>query len=344
MDDLAPGDVALSVAALAMGRPVVLTQGTGSSGMLVLAAEDASPAAIAFIVRHTSGFLYAPVAPEICDRLDLPAMQAGGRDGFASRFTVSVDARDGVTTGISAHDRAKTLRLLAGPASRPDEFTRPGHIVPMRTETAAVIERREFAEAAVELCAVAGCAPAVVMAALVGGEQSVELASGALLADFARTHDLEFVSIDAVAEARLARQYDFVRRHATELTYDHGETDDHGELQAISYTETRSGRSFVAVAGAGPHARNPPGIQQSASGSPEVHIHELCWAGAASGMACDCGARLRQRLTDLVGTGRGMLVFGLDLVDPHLQGPERTAACIDPVIEAAIRFARAELH
>ncbi len=164
-----------AVAALAAGRPVIVVddEGRENEGDVVLAAELATAETIAWTVRNTSGFLCAPLAPELADALELPPMVAVNQDPRGTAYTVTVDAARGVSTGISAADRARTLRVLADPASVAADLHRPGHVVPLRGRPGGVLERPGHTEASLDLLALAGLRPAAVIGEIVGVDGSM---------------------------------------------------------------------------------------------------------------------------------------------------------------------------
>jgi len=167
---MALATIAEAVTALAAGRPVIVVddEHRENEGDVVLAAELATAETIAWTVRNTSGFLCAPLAAELADALELPPMVAVNQDPRGTAYTVTVDAAAGVSTGISAADRARTLRVLADPASAPTDLLRPGHIVPLRGRPGGVLERAGHTEAALDLLALAGLRPAAVIGEIVG--------------------------------------------------------------------------------------------------------------------------------------------------------------------------------
>src|SRR5215475_5624368 len=152
------GSVEQAVAEIAAGRPVVVVddEDRENEGDLVFAAEHATAKLVGFAVRWTSGVLCVPLAGEDCERLALPPMCAVNEDRKGTAYTVSVDARDGVTTGISAAERARTIRALADPATGPADLTRPGHVFPLRARDGGVLCRPGHTEAAVDLARLAG--------------------------------------------------------------------------------------------------------------------------------------------------------------------------------------------
>lgn len=191
--------VAAAVAAVAQGRPVVVVDDAEreNEGDIVFAARHATPELMGFTVRHSSGVVCVPMTGARADALVLPPMVAVNEDAKGTAYTVTCDARHGVSTGISAADRARTARVLADPAAGPGELTRPGHILPLRAAAGGVAERRGHTEAAVELCALAGLEPVGVIAELVHDEGAM-MRLPALRA-FADRHGIPLVSIEDLA-------------------------------------------------------------------------------------------------------------------------------------------------
>ncbi len=167
--------VEAALAALRAGRPVLVTDAADreNEGDAVLAAELAGPEWIGWTVRHTSGMLCAPMPADRADALELPRMVERNEDTLRTDYTVSCDAATGVTTGISAADRARTARVLADPASAPADLVRPGHVFPLRARPGGVLERPGHTEAAVDLCRLAGLAPVAIIAELVEDDGSM---------------------------------------------------------------------------------------------------------------------------------------------------------------------------
>lgn len=194
---LDPVDAA--VAAMAQGRPVVVVDDADreNEGDIVFAAEHATPALMGFTIRHTSGVVCVPMTGARADAMRLPPMVDVNEDSKGTAYTVTCDARDGVSTGISAADRALTARVLADPAAGPGDITRPGHVLPLRAADGGVAVRRGHTEAAVELCSLAGLEPVGVIAELVHDEGSM-MRLPALRA-FADRHGIPLVSIEDLA-------------------------------------------------------------------------------------------------------------------------------------------------
>src|SRR6185295_15284488 len=160
----------------------------------------ATPELMAFTIRHTSGVICVPMPAELLDRLEIPLMTPHNRDRMRTQFTVSVDARDGVTTGISARDRAHTARVLADSATEPWDVTRPGHVFPLRYREGGVLSRRGHTEAAVDLARLAGLTPVGVLVEIVNDDGS--MACGPQLELFAAEHRLELLTVAELADYR----------------------------------------------------------------------------------------------------------------------------------------------
>lgn len=247
------GDALESIRA---GRPVVVVddEERENEGDLVFAAEKATPELVAFMVRHCSGIVCVPMEPERLDSLQLPLMAPSNSDPMGTAFTISVDARAGTTTGISAADRAATIRALVRPETRPSDLHRPGHVFPLRYTPGGVLRRPGHTEAAVDLARLAGLYPAGVLCEVVGEDGA--MARLPELVDFARHHRLPIISIaDLIAHRRNGASAGRDPRNHPE-----GESvDDDGPLAGererpnVRRLEARSGHpgSLVAAAGGG---------------------------------------------------------------------------------------------
>ena len=297
--------VPAALAALAAGRPVLVVddEHRENEGDVVLAAEHATPEWVAWTVRHTSGLLCAPMPDEVADRLRLPAMVRDNEDPRGTAYTVSVDARSGVTTGISAADRARTLRLLADATTAPDDLVRPGHVLPLRARPGGVLERQGHTEASVDLCRLAGLAPVAVIAELVhddgtmmrlpdvlalGAAHDLPTVSIADLLQWRLLHDAAHVPAAAAAPERRAR----VRRVATTSLPTR-----HGSFVAHGYRDLETGAEHVALVSGDPSA---PGAV--------VRLHSECLTGDALGsLRCDCGAQLDVALAEVARRGGAVL-------------------------------------
>ncbi|WP_460462426.1 3,4-dihydroxy-2-butanone-4-phosphate synthase [Arthrobacter pigmenti] len=189
-----------AITAIAAGRAVVVVDDPDreNEGDIVFAAEHATATLMGWTIRHTSGVVCVPLAGDCADRLNLPPMVMVNEDLKGTAYTVSCDAAHGISTGISASDRALTARLLADPRAVPEQFTRPGHIFPLRSIEGGVMARRGHTEAAVNLAVMAGCNPVGVIAELVNDEG--EMMRLPALRVFADTHGIPLVSIEDLTQ------------------------------------------------------------------------------------------------------------------------------------------------
>ncbi len=202
-----------AVAAIAAGEPVVVVDDTDreNEGDLILAASKATPERMAFMIRHTSGIICVPMTAERADALNLPPMVANNLDPLRTAFTVSVDYRVGMTTGISAEERTNTVRALANDNARAADFLRPGHIFPLIARPGGVLTRSGHTEAGVDLARMAGLEPVGVLAEVVNDDGTVKRLPE--LVAFAREHGLKIVSIEDLIAYRI-RTERFVQRTA----------------------------------------------------------------------------------------------------------------------------------
>lgn len=280
-----------AVSDLADGRPVVVADGCSGHGDLVVAAARATGTAIAFIVRHSSGFVCVAVDDETCNRLELAPMDHGGAG--ASPYRVSVDGR-GTGTGISAAARAATIAALADPAAAPADFVRPGHVIPLLAASGGVLSAPGRAEATVDLARLAGQPPAGALAEIVSSARPDELASGAELRDFAALHDLTIVTIDEIVEHRRGTEPQVRRVTTTALPTVHH------AFRAFGYIGVHDAAEHVALV-AGDGTVRP--------GSP-VHVHVECLTGdVLRSTLCGCRAALEESLQRFGETGDGIVIY-----------------------------------
>ena len=284
-----------AIAEIARGGVVVVTddEDRENEGDLVMAADACTPETLAFFLRHTSGLVCASVTPEVADRLDLPPMVPDNRESFTTAFTVSVDAADGVSTGISAHDRARTLQLLADPASRPGHFVRPGHVFPLRAKLGGVLRRPGHTEAASDLAGLAGRAPVGVLCEVVSDDR-LTMATGPELVRLARDHRLPLISIAALKAHRMRKEQ--LVRHLSEARV----PTLHGEFVCHAWESLVDGTEHVAF------------VRGDVSGDEPVlvRVHSECLTGDVFGSArCDCGSQLADALRHVDEAGRGVVVY-----------------------------------
>ncbi|MFI5541799.1 3,4-dihydroxy-2-butanone-4-phosphate synthase [Nocardia sp. NPDC051900] len=282
------------MAAIRQGKPVILvdTDRDVNGGDLVFAAEQATQRLVAFAIRHGSGFLCVAMTEPAADRLDLPALVID-EDPCRPGYAVSVDARDGTTTGISAADRALTMRMLADPRTDSSALSRPGHIVPLRISAAGVLRHPGAAEAAVDLAVLAGLKPAAALCKLVSENDPRELAQGSELRRFAQEHHIPILSIAELADHRL-RNSTLVTpatRTAIQLA--------HGTFTAVSYCSIFDERRHIALI-----------MGTNFSGSVPVRIQRECVIGDVFGSPdCDCAESTNHSLAEIASAGDGVLIY-----------------------------------
>ncbi|MBX6391628.1 MAG: bifunctional 3,4-dihydroxy-2-butanone-4-phosphate synthase/GTP cyclohydrolase II [Frankia sp.] len=295
-DELAAafGTIPQALAEIAAGRPVVVVDDADreNEGDLIFAAEKATPELLAFMIRHTSGVICAPVTGADADRLGLDPMVGRNSEPHHTAFTVSVDARSGVSTGISAADRAHTIRLLADPAAGPDDFTRPGHVFPLRARDGGVLSRAGHTEAAVDLARLAGLRPAGAICEIVNDDGSMARLPD--LVRFAREHGLVLVSIADLIAYRRRAERQVVRLAEARLPTRHG------LFRAIGYRDTVDGVEHVAL------VRGDLGDGADVL----VRMHSECLTGDVFGsLRCDCGDQLDAALRAVAAEGRGVVLY-----------------------------------
>ncbi len=293
------------LAAFAAGRPVVVQDDADreNEGDIIFAAQHATAQLVNFCVREACGLVCVALAPERADRLGLQPAPVRGRAAHYSPFTWSVEAASGVSTGISAPDRARTIRVLASPDSRPGDLVSPGHIFPLRARAEGLAERRGHTEAGVALARMAGCEPAAVLCEVMAPDG--DMLRGGALAAFARRHGMPLTSVAEIAlfEGRAAPAVEpsapgLVTRVA-ESTIPTG----HGLFRVAVYRDVEGKEHLVLSLP--PRPPLPPRSPQ-----PLVRIHSECLTGDALGSRrCDCGDQLERSLALIAAEGSGMVVY-----------------------------------
>jgi 3,4-dihydroxy 2-butanone 4-phosphate synthase/GTP cyclohydrolase II len=316
------------IAALRDGLPVLVVDDADreNEGDVIIAAVHATPRWVGWMIRHTSGVLCAAMPEELADRLKLPPMVARNEDARRTAYTVSVDARHGVTTGISAGDRSRTARLLADPATGPGDLVRPGHVFPLRAREGGVLTRRGHTEASVDLCRLAGLPPVGVLCEVVDDDGETSRLPG--LRRLADEHGLPLVSIADLVAYRQVRESEVRDRvngdrvngdrvNAGRVTGAPASTwlppaprprvqrvadtvlpTRHGVFRALGYRDLVTGDGHLALVAGDP----PP------SGA-LVRVHSECLTGDALGsLRCDCGPQLQASLAAVAAEG-GVVVY-----------------------------------
>ncbi|MGY0487811.1 bifunctional 3,4-dihydroxy-2-butanone-4-phosphate synthase/GTP cyclohydrolase II [Streptomyces sp. WG-D5] len=296
VEDLSLDPVEMAIRDIAAGRPVVVVddEDRENEGDLVVAAEKITPEIVAFMMSECRGLICAPMEGAELDRLELPQMVGDNTESMQTAFTVSVDASGahGVTTGISAADRAKTLRMLASGTAEAGDFVRPGHIFPLRAKAGGVLVRDGHTEAAVDLARLAGLRPAGAIVEI-AGEDGVMLRLPELV-PFARRHGLTIISIADLIDYRRTSEPTVKREATVQLPTAFG------EFTAYGYRSTVDGVEHVALV----HGELGDGEEVLA------RIHSECLTGDVfHSLRCDCGPQLEESMRRIVEEGRGVVVY-----------------------------------
>ena len=282
---------------IAAGKAVVVVddEDRENEGDIIFAASRATPELMAFTIRHSSGVICVPMPGTILDRLEIPLMTPHNKDRMRTAYTISVDARDGVTTGISAADRSHTVKTLADSATEPWELTRPGHVFPLRYREGGVLARRGHTEAAVDLARMAGLTPVGVLVEVVNDDGTMK--RGQQLRDFADEHGLKLISIEQMVHHRRRTESHVERVAETRLPTRFG------EFTAMGYRIGIDDSEHVALVYGDPAALR--------SGEPVLtRVHSECLTGDVFGSSrCDCGPQLDEALERIVAQGRGVVVY-----------------------------------
>ena len=284
-----------AVAAFAAGKIVVVVDDAAreNEGDLVMAAEAATAENIAFFLNHTSGVICMPMMGDRLDALDLPPMVLDNTESNRTAFTVSVDGRHGVTTGISAADRASTIAALIDPKTRPGDLARPGHVFPLRFREGGVLNRAGHTEATVDLARLAGMYPAGVLCEVVS-EDKQSMARLPELERLAEKHGLPLISIADLI--RFRRQREKLVKRVTDARM----PTEFGEFTCYVYESLLDGEQHVAM------------VKGAVQGEDNVlvRVHSECLTGDALGsMRCDCGVQLQMALQAIAVEGMGVVLY-----------------------------------
>ncbi|NTU50889.1 MAG: bifunctional 3,4-dihydroxy-2-butanone-4-phosphate synthase/GTP cyclohydrolase II [Candidatus Aminicenantes bacterium] len=289
--------VETAVEAVRAGRMIIIVddEDRENEGDLMVAAEKATPEIVNFMARHGRGLVCLPLARERLEELQLPLMVSDNTARFQTAFTVSIDAKRDVTTGISAHDRARTILAAVDPATRPEDLARPGHVFPLQAVEGGVLSRAGQTEAAVDLARLAGLAPAGVICEVMNEDGS--MARMPELEEMSRRFDIPILTI-----AELIRY----RMHNETLVRKLEETDlptSHGRFRIHVYEDTIRGDHHVAL------------VKGEVGGGEPVLVraHSQCLTGDTFGsVRCDCGEQLRQSMEMIEKEGRGVVLYILN--------------------------------
>jgi 3,4-dihydroxy 2-butanone 4-phosphate synthase / GTP cyclohydrolase II len=284
-----------AVVAIGRGEIVIVVddEDRENEGDLIMAAEFATPEAIAFFLHHTSGVICAPVTRERARELDLPLMVTHNTESMRTAFTVSVDYRHGTTTGISAHDRSTTIRALVDTGTRATDLLRPGHIFPLEAREGGVLKRAGHTEAALDLARMAGLYPAGVLCELVN-ETKDDMARLPELEHFADEHGLLLISIADLIRYR--RQTEKLVKRVAEARI----PTKWGDFTCYAYESVLDGEQHLALVRGAVQGRD----------NVLVRVHSECLTGDAFGsLRCDCGPQLEESMRRIAEEDLGVIVY-----------------------------------
>ena len=279
---------------IAKGRTVIVVDDADreNEGDLILAAQHVTPAAVNFMARHGRGLICVPTTSERLQQLGIERMVRQNRESFRTDFQVSVDAARGVTTGISAADRAETIRIMADPTAVPDDLVQPGHVFPLRARPGGVLQRAGHTEAAVDLAEIAGCRPIGILCEILNDDGT--MARLPQLFKFAKKHKLKICTIEDLIHFRRTREKLVERIETVRMPTDYGDFDLH------LYRSKVDGQHHVAL------------VRGNVAGKKDVlvRVHSECLTGDVFGSCrCDCGPQLHQAMCQVDEAGLGVIVY-----------------------------------
>jgi 3,4-dihydroxy 2-butanone 4-phosphate synthase/GTP cyclohydrolase II len=271
---------------------VVDAEDRENEGDLTLAAQFATPEAINFMAKEARGLICLALDPQRCDELGLDLMAAKNESPFQTAFTVSVEAREGVTTGISAHDRAHTIQVAIDPRSKPEDLVQPGHVFPLKAKSGGVLERAGQTEAAVDLARLAGLTPAGVICEVMNDDGTMARVPD--LAKYCQEHGLKMVTVADLIAYR--RQRDKLVEREVEVKL----PTEYGEFKGVAYRSLVDGKHHLAL------------VKGEIDGAEDVlvRVHSECLTGDVfHSLRCDCGQQLESALRQIDEEGAGVLLY-----------------------------------
>lgn len=270
---------------------VVDDEGRENEGDLVAAAQLATAETMNLMIREARGLVCAPMSATLAEKLGLPPMVAANQDAHCTAFTVSVDARAGITTGISAGDRARTARLLADPNTSAHDLVRPGHLFPLIAREGGVLQRAGHTESTVDLCRLAGLAPAGIICEIINDDGT--MARQPELKEFAAKHDLHIVSVKQIIAYRHHHERLITRIVETEIPTEFG------AFRAICYTSSIDDSPYLALV-----------LGEIDSEPTLVRVHSSCLTGDVfHSLRCDCGEQLHRSMEMVQEAGKGVILY-----------------------------------
>src|SRR3984885_6899981 len=282
------------IADLRKGRMAIVVddEDRENEGDLIMAGEWATPKAINFMARFGRGLICVPTTSDRLKQLGIEQMVVKNRESFKTDFQVSVDAAEGITTGISAADRARTVRIMADPTAVPNDLVQPGHVFPLRAKPGGVLQRSGHTEAVVDLVKLADCRPIGVLCEIMNDDGT--MARLPQLIKFARKHKLKICTIEALIKYRRAREKLVERIEMVKMPTDYGEFD------LYLYRSKLDAQHPLAL------------VRGDVAGQKEVlvRVHSECLTGDVFGSRrCDCGPQLHQAMRMVAESGRGVVVY-----------------------------------
>ncbi len=304
---MTPSRIELALERLKNGRMIILVddEDRENEGDLVLAAEFATPEAVNFLAKHGRGLICLTLESQRVDELRLPMMTAVNRSNRSTAFTVSIEAREGISTGISAADRAHTIRVACDPTKGASDIVSPGHIFPLRAVDGGVLVRAGHTEGSVDLCRLAGLRAAGVICEIMNEDGTMSRMPD--LEKFAAQHDLPILTIKELIEYRISRETLIDEVAVSRLPSMYAGVK--GEFRLHAFVSRTDGTEHLALvscsAGQGPDGKDGKLVNPAL-----VRVHSECLTGDALGsLRCDCGAQLQAALKQIAESGNGVLVY-----------------------------------
>jgi 3,4-dihydroxy 2-butanone 4-phosphate synthase/GTP cyclohydrolase II len=285
---------------LRAGRLIILVddEDRENEGDLVCLAEMVTPEIVNFMARHARGLICLPMEKAIADRLELPLQVERNTNRLGTAFTVSIEARTGVTTGISAADRARTIQVAVGPECRADDLVRPGHVFPLRAMPGGVLRRAGQTEGAVDLARLAGCRPMAVICEIMNDDGTMARLPDLRL--FAQRHGLKVASVADIIQFRRRTE------RLVELIVSIDLPTRHGDFKAHLYRSLMDGSEHIALTVGEP----VPALQDGLDRPVLVRVHSECLTGDVLGsLRCDCGGQLQAALRRIADEGEGVVLY-----------------------------------
>ncbi|MCK5295754.1 MAG: bifunctional 3,4-dihydroxy-2-butanone-4-phosphate synthase/GTP cyclohydrolase II [Alphaproteobacteria bacterium] len=279
-----------------LGKMVILVdeEDRENEGDLIIAADKITPEAINFMAKYGRGLICLALDPEIVDKLELPLMTQRNESSFGTGFTVSIEARHGVTTGISAADRAKTIQVAAAPDAKPSDIVSPGHIFPLRADPAGVLRRAGQTEGSVDLAKLAGLGASAVICEIMRDDG--EMARMPDLEEFAEQHDLKIATTKDLIKYRMRHDSSIIKKTATaKMPTRYG-----GDFEVVAYQSDFNSRTHLALVKGDINPDEPT----------LVRVHSECLTGDVFGsMRCDCGSQIQESMRMIEKEGKGVILY-----------------------------------